>query len=84
MMHTTQELIDDERPREQGHSNVDVDDLLDDPELEKLHADRIAALKQEAEKRAELVRKGHGKYEEISEGDFLEAVRQVSTNAYAA
>jgi len=29
-------------------------------------------MKQEAEKRAELERKGHGSYEEVSEGDFLE------------
>lgn len=50
---------------------VDLDDLLDDPELEKLHADRIAALKKEAEKREVLKRQGHGEYREISEGDFL-------------
>lgn len=41
-------------------------------ELERLHADRIAAMKQEAERRAELERKGHGTYEEVTEGDFLE------------
>ncbi|XP_078444812.1 thioredoxin domain-containing protein PLP3B-like [Wolffia australiana] len=50
---------------------VDLDELMDDPELEKLHADRIAALKKEAEKREALKRKGHGEYREISEGDFL-------------
>ncbi|KAF8772293.1 hypothetical protein HU200_005885 [Digitaria exilis] len=42
-----------------------------DPELEKLHAERIAALKKEAEKREVLKRKGHGEYREITEGDFL-------------
>nr|CAB3490255.1 unnamed protein product [Digitaria exilis]CAB3503026.1 unnamed protein product [Digitaria exilis] len=41
------------------------------PELEKLHAERIAALKKEAEKREVLKRKGHGEYREITEGDFL-------------
>ncbi|PRQ47524.1 putative thioredoxin-like protein [Rosa chinensis] len=50
---------------------VDLDDLMDDPELEKLHADRIAALKREAEKREALKRQGHGEYREITEGDFL-------------
>ncbi|PIA24832.1 hypothetical protein AQUCO_20700001v1 [Aquilegia coerulea] len=41
------------------NEEVDLDDLMDVPKLEKLHADRIAALK------------GHGEYREISEGDFL-------------
>lgn len=53
------------------NQEVDLDDLMDDPELEKLHADRIAALKREAEKRQALSRKGHGEYREITEGDFL-------------
>ncbi|KAB5547599.1 hypothetical protein DKX38_011005 [Salix brachista] len=53
------------------NEEVDLDELMDDPELEKLHADRIAALKKEAEKREALKRKGHGEYREIDEGDFL-------------
>ncbi|CAB4278908.1 unnamed protein product [Prunus armeniaca] len=44
------------------NQEVDLDELMDDPELEKLHADRIAALKKEAEKREALKRKGHGEY----------------------
>ncbi|KAL6654927.1 hypothetical protein ACP70R_008392 [Stipagrostis hirtigluma subsp. patula] len=54
-----------------SHDEVDLDELLDDPELEKLHAERIAALKKEAEKREVLKTKGHGEYREITEGDFL-------------
>ncbi|PAN43304.1 hypothetical protein PAHAL_8G227800 [Panicum hallii] len=54
-----------------SHDEVDLDELLDDPELEKLHAERIAALKKEAEKREVLKRQGHGEYREITEGDFL-------------
>uniref|UniRef100_A0A7N0TNF1 Thioredoxin domain-containing protein n=1 Tax=Kalanchoe fedtschenkoi TaxID=63787 RepID=A0A7N0TNF1_KALFE len=54
-----------------SNEEVDLDELMDDPELEKLHADRIAALKKEAEKRQALQRKGHGEYREITEGDFL-------------
>ncbi|KAL6970037.1 Thioredoxin domain-containing protein plp3b [Sarracenia purpurea var. burkii] len=50
---------------------VDLDELMDDPELKKLHADRIAALKEEAEKREILKKQGHGEYREITEGDFL-------------
>lgn len=38
------------------------------------HRDRLAAMKQEAEKRLELERQGHGTYSEISEADFLETV----------
>ncbi|KAL6276698.1 hypothetical protein ACE6H2_020299 [Prunus campanulata] len=53
------------------NQEVDLDELMDDPELEKLHADRIAALKKEAEKREALKRKGHGEFREITEGDFL-------------
>ncbi|GJN04846.1 hypothetical protein PR202_ga22421 [Eleusine coracana subsp. coracana] len=54
-----------------NHDEVDLDELMDDPELEKLHAERIAALKKEAEKREVLKRQGHGEYREITEGDFL-------------
>nr|XP_033514175.1 thioredoxin domain-containing protein PLP3B-like isoform X2 [Nicotiana tomentosiformis] len=53
------------------NQDIDLDELMDDPELEKLHADRIAALKKEAEKRQALKTQGHGEYREISEGDFL-------------
>ncbi|GAB2231105.1 hypothetical protein Droror1_Dr00027392 [Drosera rotundifolia] len=50
---------------------VDLDELMDDPELEKLHAERIASLKKEAEKREAKVRQGHGEYREVTEGEFL-------------
>ncbi|XP_065851401.1 thioredoxin domain-containing protein PLP3B-like [Euphorbia lathyris] len=53
------------------NEEVDLDELMDDPELEKLHADRIAALKKEVEKREALKNQGHGEYRVISEGDFL-------------
>ncbi|KAJ3675241.1 hypothetical protein LUZ60_004283 [Juncus effusus] len=69
-----------EKQKSQGASasneEVDLDELLDDPELEKLHAERIAALKKEVEKREVLKRQGHGEYREISEGDFLSEVTQ--------
>ncbi|XP_047338629.1 thioredoxin domain-containing protein PLP3A-like [Impatiens glandulifera] len=67
------EMLDQEKGQASSSINqeVDLDDLMDDPELEKLHADRLAALKKEAEKRQELKRQGHGEYREISEGDFL-------------
>ncbi|WOL12478.1 somatic embryogenesis receptor-like kinase [Canna indica] len=50
---------------------VDLDELMDDPELEKLHAERIAALKKEVEKREVLKKQGHGEYREVTEGEFL-------------
>ncbi len=48
-----------------GHRVVDVDDLLDDPELERLHAERLAVMQKEAEKRMILQRKGHGELQEV-------------------
>uniref|UniRef100_A0A383W9Y6 Phosducin domain-containing protein n=1 Tax=Tetradesmus obliquus TaxID=3088 RepID=A0A383W9Y6_TETOB len=54
--------------------DINVDELLDDPELERLHRDRVAAMKQEAERRAALQQAGHGSYSEITEGEFLEVV----------
>ncbi|KAJ8647113.1 hypothetical protein MRB53_000136 [Persea americana] len=67
------ELLVQEKSQTSAAANqeVDLDELMDDPELEKLHADRIAALKKEAEKRQALKRQGHGEYREISEGEFL-------------
>ncbi|GFQ07850.1 thioredoxin domain-containing protein plp3b [Phtheirospermum japonicum] len=56
------------------NEEVDLDELMMDPELEKLHADRIAALKKDAEKRQKLTMQGHGEYREITEGDFLSEV----------
>ena len=57
-----------------AHQQVDMDDLMNDPELERLHSERIARLKEEAEKRVELSRQGHGSLEDITEGEFLEIV----------
>lgn len=67
------EMVAQEKAQASSSVNeeVDLDELMDDPELEKLHAERIAALKKEAEKRQHLKRQGHGEYREITEGDFL-------------
>lgn len=56
------------------HEEVDLDDLMDDPELEKLHAERIQAMKREAEKRQKLQQQGYGEYRLVTEGDFLSEV----------
>lgn len=40
--------------------DIDVDDFLDDPELERLHAERLASMQKEAERRAKMQQKGHG------------------------
>ena len=60
--------------KERNQSYIDMDDLLDDPDLQKIHEERIAQLQREAEKRAEMKKKGHGTYDQIEEGDFLEVV----------
>ncbi|AET03872.1 thioredoxin-like/ATP-binding protein [Medicago truncatula] len=67
------ELLSEEKAAQSSSINeeVDLDDLMDDPELEKLHADRIAAFKKEAEKREAWKKKGHGEFREVTEGDFL-------------
>ncbi|XP_050228052.1 thioredoxin domain-containing protein PLP3B-like [Mercurialis annua] len=67
------ELLAQEKKQASSSINeeVDLDELMDDPELEKLHADRIAALKKEVEKREALKKQGHGEYREVTEGDFL-------------
>ncbi|KAI3424886.1 hypothetical protein D9Q98_008270 [Chlorella vulgaris] len=59
-----------------SYAHVDMDDLLDDPELEQLHAERLAQMQREAEKRSKMQQKGHGAYEEVAEGDFLAVVTQ--------
>ncbi len=56
----------------QGIAALNVNDLLDDAELQKLHEERIAKLKSEQEKRAAMQRQGHGEVQEITEGEFLE------------
>ncbi len=59
-----QELLASEGARQQrGSRQLDVGDLANDPDLEKLHHDRLAELQQEAEKRAALQRRGHGDYQ---------------------
>ncbi|GAB4855756.1 Thioredoxin domain-containing protein plp3b [Ancistrocladus abbreviatus] len=67
------EMLTEEKVQASSSANqeVDLDELMDDPELEKLHAERIAALKKEAEKRQALKKQGLGEYREITEGDFL-------------
>jgi hypothetical protein len=42
---------------------IDVDDLLNDPDLEKLHSERLAQLQREVEKRQVMQRQGHGEYQ---------------------
>jgi thioredoxin-like negative regulator of GroEL len=71
-----QELIaaEEAEKAQKKHANVDVEDLLDDPDLEALHEQRIAQLKEEREKRQQMSHKGHGDLTDISEGEFLEVV----------
>ena len=51
---------------------VALQDFFDDPELERLHGERLARLREQREKRAAMERRGHGTYEEVSEASFLE------------
>ena len=59
------------------HEEVGIDEFLDDPELRRLHEERIASIKEVAERRARkqpLEDSGHGIYSEIKEGEFLTIV----------
>eukprot|EP00884_Botryococcus_braunii_P002329 jgi/Botrbrau1/12097/Bobra.0186s0020.1 len=69
-----QEVLNKQQVTARPSRDIDIDDLLDDPELERLHAERLACMQKEAEKRAKLQRRGHGELQEITEGDFLETV----------
>jgi hypothetical protein len=51
---------------------VALEDYFDDPDLERLHGERLAKLREAREKRAVLERLGHGVYEEVSEASLLE------------
>lgn len=71
-----QELLQKERKENAAaqHSKVDMDDLLEDPELERLHEQRLEKMKSEREKRQIMSHKGHGEVTDITEGEFLEVV----------
>lgn len=62
------------QPEQQQQYNMN--ELMNDEELQKLHEERIARLKEEREKRSQLAQKGHGEVTEITEGEFLEVVTQ--------
>lgn len=56
-----QELLAQEAAdRQRGTQDLDLEDLRGDPDLEKLHRDRMAELQREVEKRQVLQRRGHG------------------------
>lgn len=67
-----QEEEEGQRNSQAAHGNVAVRDLFDDPELERLHGERLAKLRECKEKRAAMERKGHGSYEEVSEASFFD------------
>lgn len=70
------EMIADHQASRSKVHYQDVEGLGGDPELEKLHRDRLAELQQEQEKRQVLQRRGHGEYQDVAESDFLDAVTQ--------
>lgn len=55
-------------------SGVHIEQLFDDPELQKLHEERLHKIAAEQEKRVRMSNAGHGAHSEITEGDFLEIV----------
>jgi hypothetical protein len=51
--------------RQRSTQDLNLEDLRGDPDLEKLHRDRLAELQREAEKRQVQQRRGHGEYQVI-------------------
>lgn len=66
------EVGEGEKPTSSGNQQFNVEELFDDPELLKMHRDRLAQIEKDSERRVTLTRMGHGEYSEITEGDFLE------------
>lgn len=65
----------DKQGPEQVQQQYNITEMMDeDPELQKLHEERIAQLKSEREKRSAMAQQGHGEVTEITEGEFLDAV----------
>lgn len=60
-----QEMMDAEQANRQGYDEVDIAELQDDPDLERIYADRLAAMQKEAEKRAKKIRQGHGELTDL-------------------
>ena len=75
MLHE-QEMTEQEKLGQQADQtqSYNINEMMDDPELLNLHADRIAQLQTEHERRLQMQRKGHGQVTEINEGEFLEVV----------
>ncbi len=71
MMYCAQEMLAAGHASAASTRAVDIDDFLDDPELERLHSERLAALQREVEKRAVLQRKGHGELQEARAAEAL-------------
>uniref|UniRef100_A0A6U5BAK1 Thioredoxin domain-containing protein n=1 Tax=Hemiselmis andersenii TaxID=464988 RepID=A0A6U5BAK1_HEMAN len=70
------EMMDGEEAakQRQKEANTKEVDLLDDEDLDELHAQRIREMKAEAMRRQEMAKKGHGQYVEIREDQFLQEV----------
>ncbi|KAG3111412.1 hypothetical protein PI124_g9861 [Phytophthora idaei] len=51
-----------------------LDELDEDPELERIRAARLKQLKNEFEEKQSLMAKGHGEFREISQDEFLKEV----------
>lgn len=73
---TQQERLRSERHTETtlNATGVRIGEYFDDPELERLYEERLAALKETVERRANRDQGEHGTYQDITEEDFLEVV----------
>ena len=69
-------LAEQRGARASGQRHIDVGDLRGDPDLERLHRDRLAELQQEQEKRQKLQRRGHGEYQARRSASLAAAGRQ--------
>ena len=57
--------MEEQKGKAGRQGDLDIADLQDDPELQSIYSDRLAALQKEAEKRQRKLRAGHGELGDI-------------------
>ncbi|DAZ92637.1 TPA: hypothetical protein N0F65_003450 [Lagenidium giganteum] len=65
---------DDEVDDDDDDDDAFMDELENDPELERLREARMRQLKQAYQEKQQLLSKGHGEYREIGQDEFLKEV----------
>ena len=65
MLEWVQEMLEANKVQQAGHDDLDMAELQDDPELQSIYSDRLAAMQKEAERRQKQQRAGHGELTDV-------------------